>query len=120
MANKITKKEVINAMLANEVIRSNSEWVDYLKNELALLDKKSAYRQEKAAEKQIANAELKASVIASLSDKGQTVTEIHSNGSFPADTSPQRITYILTQLVKDGIVEKNIEKRKSFYRIASE
>ena len=122
MANtKITKREVINAMLKNEVIKVNDDWVSYLENELELLDKKSAYRQEKAAEKQVANAELKASIIASLSDdKGQTVTEIYSNGNFSADISPQRITYILTQLVKDGIVEKDIEKRKSFYRIASE
>ena len=117
---KVTKRDVINAMLANEVIKSNPDWVAYLKNEVELLDKKTAYRQGKAAEKQAINAELKASVIASLTDKGQTVTEIYSNGDFSADTSPQRITYILTQLIKDGIAEKVVEKRKSFYKIASE
>lgn len=42
MANKITKREVINAMLADVNVKANATYVAYLENELTLLDKKES------------------------------------------------------------------------------
>ena len=50
MANKVTKREVINSMLANEVIASNEMYVAYLQNELKLLDKKAEKKGKSAEE----------------------------------------------------------------------
>ena len=43
MANKITKREVIGMMMKEEVVKANPTYVAYLKNELALLDKKAQW-----------------------------------------------------------------------------
>ena len=118
MTNKITKREVIMAMLDNEVIKANTEWVDYLKNEIDLLNKKSEYRKGKQAEKSAIYAELKAKVVEKLTDKGQTVTDIWKSDAEFNQYSTQRVTYALTQLVKDGIAIKTIEGRKSLYKLA--
>ena len=46
MANKkMTKREVINAMLAVESISANADFKGYLENELALLDKKASNKK---------------------------------------------------------------------------
>ena len=45
MANKITKREVINAMLNEVFVQENANYKAYLENELALLEKKSSKKR---------------------------------------------------------------------------
>jgi hypothetical protein len=116
MEKKMTKREVINAMLANEVVSANEVWVGYLKNELALLDKKSA--NKKPSKTQVANEGIKDTIVKVLAESGKrmTVTEILASGEFEALTTTQKISALLRQLVEvDGKVVKTIDKKKSYF-----
>ena len=76
MANKITKREVINAMLNEGFVQENANYKAYLENELALLDKKAA--NKKATKTQEENVSIKAEIKAVLTAEGATVTEIQA------------------------------------------
>jgi hypothetical protein len=120
MEKKMTKREVINAMLANEVVSANEVWVGYLTNELALLDKKSA--NKKPSKTQVANEGIKDLIedVLSASDKALTVTEILASGVFEPLTSPQKISALLKQMVEAGKVIKTVEKKVSRFSVVSD
>lgn len=120
MEKKMTKREVINAMLADEVVKSNKVWVDYLTNELALLDKKSA--NKKPSKTQVANERVKDLIedVLSASDKALTVTEILASGVFEPLTSPQKISALLKQMIEAGKVVKTVEKKVSRFSVVSD
>lgn len=120
MEKKMTKREVINAMLANEVVSANEVWVGYLTNELALLDKKSA--NKKPSKTQVANEGIKDLIedVLSASDKALTVTEILASGVFEPLTSPQKISALLKQMVEAGKVVKTVEKKVSRFSVVSD
>jgi hypothetical protein len=118
MANKITKREVINTMLADEVIKANEMYVAYLENELKLLDKK-AQKKGKSDEELAEIDRLKGLVVATLEQisKG-TVTEIQKANSELGTLSNQKVTSLVSALVKDGVVIKFTESRKSVFTLA--
>lgn len=120
MEKKMTKREVINAMLADEVVSANKVWVDYLTNELALLDKKSA--NKKPSKTQVANEGIKDLIedVLSASDKALTVTEILASGVFEPLTSPQKISALLKQMIEAGKVVKTVEKKVSRFSVVSD
>ena len=76
MTNKMTKRDVINMMLADINIKANETYVEYLNNELALLDKKTS--NKKITKKQEQNENIKAIILEVLNTINGTVTEIQS------------------------------------------
>ena len=116
---KITKREVINMMLADEVIAGNEMFVSYLKNELELLNKKA---EKKATSKNAEeNEKYKVVILAVLSsaDKAMTVTEIQKSNVELGELSNQRVSAILKKMVEDDkTVTKTTESRKTVFRIA--
>lgn len=117
MANKVTKREVINSMLANEVIASNEMYVAYLQNELALLDKK-AQKKGKSDEELAELSRLKSVVTETLAIVGKgTVSEIQKANSELAELSNQKVTSLLKSLIEEGTVVKTVEGRKSIFSL---
>lgn len=119
MANKITKREVIGTMLADEVISSNEMYVSFLKHELELLDNKRNRKAE--SPNAIENSEIKDIILETLAKIGKgTVTEIQlADSRIGLDKyRNQRISAILKKMVEeDYTVMKVTENRKSvFYR----
>lgn len=119
MEKKMTKREVINAMLANEVVSANEVWVNYLTNELALLDKKSA--NKKPTKVQEANEGVKDTIVDVLTENGgkMTVTQIIASGKFEPLTSPQKISALLKQLIEAEKVVKTVEKKTSYFAVST-
>ena len=116
--NKITKREVINTMLADEVIKANATYVAYLQNELKLLDKK-AEKKGKSEEELKEIARLKEVVSSTLATIGKgTVSEIQKANSELGDLSNQKVTSLLKAMIEDGVVIKTIESRKSIFSLA--
>lgn len=117
MANKITKREVINAMLVDENIKSNATYVDYLTHELELLNNKKANKKETA--KQAENKTYKDLIVAYLTKNGKsTISDmVHNIAEFDGFT-PQKVSALLTQLCDAQIVVRVEEKRKPYYDIA--
>ena len=118
MANKITKREVINAMLANEVISANSTWVAYLENELALIEKKAA--NKKSTKTQEENKGIKSVILDTLASIGSgTITDIQNANSDLAKLSNQKVSALVRQLVETGEVVKTTDKKKSIFSLAT-
>lgn len=118
MANKITKREVINAMLANEVISANSTWVAYLENELALIEKKAA--NKKSTKTQEENKGIKSVILDTLAFIGSgTITDIQNANSDLAKLSNQKVSALVRQLMETGEVVKTTDKKKSIFSLAT-
>ena len=115
MANKITKREVINMMLADATISANETFKTYLEHELELLDNKKA--SKKATQNQEENEDYKAIILKVLGkiERG-TVTEIMKADETLSELSNQRVSALLRQLKEnEGKVDKITEGRKSVF-----
>ena len=115
MASKLTKREVINMMLAEENISANEIYVAYLKHELDLLDNKA--NNKKATKNQEENKFYKVIILETLEkiEKG-TVTEIMKANETLSELSNQRVSALLRQLKEnDGKVDKVTENRKTIF-----
>ena len=117
MANKITKREVIGMMMNEEVVKANPTYVAYLKNELALLDKKA--QNKKATKTQEQNVGIKATILEVLATIGSgTVTDIQNGNEELSALSNQKVSALVRQLVESGEVVKTVDKKKSIFSLA--
>lgn len=118
MANKITKREVINTMLQDENIKGNEMYVGYLTHELELLDKK-AEKKGKSDEELAEIARLKSLITDTLTVIGKgTVSEIQKANSELAVLSNQKTTSLLKALKEEGAVIRATEGRKTIFFLA--
>ena len=117
MANKITKREVIGMMMNEEVVKANPTYVAYLKNELALLDKKA--QNKKATKTQEQNKGIKTTILEVLATIGSgTVTDIQNGNEELSALSNQKVSALVRQLVESGEVVKTTDKKKSIFSLA--
>lgn len=115
---KITKREVINKMLADAHIQANEEFVAYLTHELELLDKK-AEKKGKSEDELKEIARLKDVVAGAIGTIGKgTVSEIQKANEELGDLSNQKVTSLLKAMIEDGVVIKTVEGRKSIFSLA--
>ena len=121
---KITKKEIVTMMLANEVIAQNEMFKAYLENELELLKKKS--ENKKATKNQEQNVEIKADILEVMAHMApSTATEI-MNAVKSVDTvkyatlTNQRVSALLKQLIEDNKVVKSVDKKVSKFALVTE
>ena len=118
MANKITKREVITTMLADENIKGNEMYVGYLAHELELLDNK-AKKKGKSDEELAEIARLKSLITDTLATVGKgTVSEIQKANSELGDLSNQKVTSLLKALKEEGVVIRATEGRKTIFSLA--
>lgn len=116
MANKITKKEVIEKMLSEEMIQNNEMYRTFLEHEKELLEKRAGAK--KPTKTQVENEALKAKIveILSASEKALTATEIISKGGL--GITNQKATAMLTALTAEGKISRGTgEKRKTVFSI---
>lgn len=115
MTNKITKREVINAMLAEETISANATYRGYLEHELELLDRKAA--NKKPTKNQQENEGIKEEILANLTEEGVTVTELMKRSAVLGEQSNQKLSALLKQLKDEGKVTKSTEGKKSVFAL---
>lgn len=118
---KITKKMVVEMMLADEKIVANEVFKAYLENELELLKKSE---NKKATKNQEANVEIKADILEVMAHMApSTATEI-MNAVKSVDTEKyatltnQRVSALLRQLIEDNKVVKSVDKKVSKFALA--
>ena len=116
MANKMTKKEVIGMLLAEEVISANSTYVDFLTHELELLNKKAS--NKKATKTQVANESIKADILSALADGRKTISDMIKTSPALADLTNQKVSALVRQLVADGLVVREVEKKVAYFSLA--
>ena len=118
---KITKREVVEQMLADSNIASNEVYVAYLKNELELLKKKS--ENKKATKNQTENVEIKEVIIEVLGRIGkgrageiQLAVQATDKEKYATLTN-QRTSAILKQMIDEGTVVKTVDKKVSTFSL---
>lgn len=118
---KITKREVVEKMLADSNINSNEVYVAYLKNELELLKKKS--ENKKATKNQTENVEIKEVIIEVLGRIGkgrageiQLAVQATDKEKYATLTN-QRTSAILKQMIDEGAVVKTVDKKVSTFSL---
>ena len=125
MEKKFTKRNALTLMLSLSEIQADERLVAYCENELRLLDKKNVSTGEKKlTEKQTQNETYKTAIVEylqeiapehkSISEIWQGVPELAEN----AEMTGQRISALLTQLIKANLVVRVEEKRKAFFKVA--
>jgi hypothetical protein len=120
MMNKVTKKDMYNAIKAIEAVAANEDMVAFIDHEIELLNKKY-HGKKKATKTQEENVGIKNTICATLAslDKAVTVTELQNANSELATLSNQRVSALLRQLVDAGEVVRTTDKRKSYFSISA-
>ena len=110
---KITKREMYEAIAeaAKTGAACKYDAVDviaFCENEIALLDKKAIKAKERAATKAAEGDALTAIVADALTDEFQPIADIAAVvATKDAEATVSKVTYRLTQLVKNGVAEKS-------------
>ena len=119
----MANKKMTNAMAletAIEVLREDNQYnevVEKLQKMLAQVNKKSSANKKPTAT-QVENEELKVKILAHLKtvDK-QTVSEMMKTVPDLAELTNQRVTSLVTELYKEGKVEKKKKKRRAYFTL---
>lgn len=112
---KLTKREMFEQIKANYAL--TEEEVTFIDHELELLAKKNASGDRKPTANQKENEVIKASILEALADGEQkTVTNVVK--ALGGVYTNQKISALMRQLVADNKVEKVVDKRKSYFKIA--
>ena len=120
---KFTKRNALTALLALSEVQADDRLVKYCENEIALLDKKNG-TAKKPTEKQTQNEGYKTDILdylSSVAPAHKSIAEIWTGTaslSENADMTGQRISALLTQLIKAGSVVRVEEKRKAYFKVA--
>lgn len=113
----MTKKEMFNEILA--VVADNAEMVEFINHEIELLNRKSS-AVRKPTKNQLENEGFKADIVDYLKDADapKTIKELQTAIPSLADLTNQRITHLLTDLVKAETLTKNYVKKTPYYSVA--
>ena len=111
---KMTKREYINRILTY----AHDEDKAYLEHELELLDRKNSGERKPTA-KQVANEGIK-SAIAEWMEQGVSYDAATITKTCPAceGLSVNKVSALLTQMGKDGVLTVTEDKRKKIYALA--
>lgn len=113
----MTKKEMF-AEIRN-IVADNAEMVAFIDHEIELLNRKSS-GERKPTKNQLENEGFKADIVDYLKDADapKTIKELQTEIPSICGLTNQRITHMLTDLVKGGTLEKNYVKKTPYYSIA--
>jgi DNA-binding HxlR family transcriptional regulator len=114
----MTKREMF-AEIRNAVI-DNAEMVAFIDHEIELLNRKST-SPKKPTKTQVENDAFKAVIVDYLTevDAPKTIKELQTEVAELDGLTNQRITHMLTDLVKAGMLTKEYVKKTPYYSIAA-
>ena len=118
MSKKMTHKDYFSALLNMAEVKAYPGMEDFINGRISALEKKAS-APHKETEQDKAKSGIKASVMEFLSanpGKQFTITQMLKQiKDLPAETSNQRMTSLVTQLVREGEVDRVVEKRVSYF-----
>ena len=117
---KLTKRDRFEALLKLSEVQTDPAMVEFINHEIDLLVRKNA-GDKKPTANQIANDGYKDIIFAEMTanpDKLYTVTDLIKNVDGLGDLTNQRVSALLRQMIDVNKVEKIVDKRKSYFRMA--
>jgi hypothetical protein len=125
MEKKFTKRMALETLLTLSDVQADTRLIAYCENELRLLDKKNVSSGEKKlTDKQVQNNNFKSCILeylGAVAPEHKSISEIWDNVhelSSCDEMTGQRISALLTQLIKAGKVVRVEEKRKAYFKVA--
>lgn len=120
----MTKKEMFTALLSivdGSSAENKADLIDGLNHEIELLDKKSMTPRKPTAT-QLENETFKTAIVDYLTrvNMPKTIKEMQSEIVGFAELSNQRISHLLTDLRKAGIVARTYVKKVAFFALGKE
>lgn len=117
MEKKLTKKEKFAMVM--EYVTDNAMLVEFLQNEINLLEKKSSSSAK--SKNQVENDSIKEKILETLinnSDRQFTITEFQNEFEEFAISkySNQKMSALFTQLLNDNKILKVVDKKKSYFK----
>ena len=114
---KVTKREYYGMILRMAEVQGRQDLVDFINHEIELLDKKAS--NKRLTKVQVENENIKGIIIETLENLGKAVSisEMQEANEELAEFSNQKISALLTQLVKNGKVARVEDKRKALFKI---
>ena len=113
---KITKRDHFNTLLALEEVKANADLVAFINHELELLDRKNASGEKKMTATQVANESLKEQLVEEMEDNRlYTISEMLKVLPCCAELTNQKVTRMISDLVKDNKVIRTEDKRKAYF-----
>ena len=118
MANKMTKQDYFNQLLAIKEVSANEGLVGFINHEIELLAKKSGKSGQTKTQKEN-EVILKTIVECLATDRTpMTITELQGAYTELANFSNQKLSALMKKLVDNGTVTKTIDKKKSYFVLA--
>ena len=113
----MTKKEMFTEI--RNIVADNAEMVAFIDHEIELLDRKSN-SPKKPTKTQVENDAYKAEIVAYLTeaDAPKTIKELQAEIVSLNGLTNQRITHMLTDLVKAETLTKEYVRKTPYYAIA--
>ena len=118
---KMTHKDYFTALLDMPEVQNYPGMTEFIEGRITALEKKAS-APKKESEQDKVKSGIKADVLAFLSaneGKKFTITQMMKQvPNLPAEISNQRLTSLVTQMVRENEVERVVEKRVSYFTIA--
>lgn len=113
----MTKREMFTEI--RNIVADNEEMVAFIDHEIELLERKSN-STKKPTKTQVENDGFKAEIVAYLTevDTPKTIKELQTKIPSISGLTNQRITHMLTDLVKAGTLTKEYVKKTPYYSVA--
>ena len=118
---KVTKRErfeMIKEIVLNAGLENEAEMVEFLDNEINLLNKKRASGAKTATQKE--NEVLVERLYEVLAEIGRpvTISELQKENDEFGAMSNQKVSALMKKLTDAGKVDKTVDKKKSYFSIA--
>lgn len=115
----MTKREMLTAIANVAEVAANQEMVDFLNHEIELLNRKSS-SSRKPTKNQLENEEFKTLILDHLAfvEKPKSIKELQTEIPEISELTNQRVTHMLTDLVKSEKLTKEYVKKTPYYAIA--
>lgn len=112
---KLTKKDYFAKL--REIVIDNPELVSFIDHELELLANKASKSSQTKTQKE--NETIKEVIVATLTELGKyaTITEIQNANTELSELSNQKMSALLKQLVDNGTIKKQIDKKKAYFGV---
>jgi hypothetical protein len=118
MANKMTKREKFERLLAMAEVKGDKISVEFIEHELELLAKKNS-ADKKPTKAQEENKGIKDAILDGMEEnRFYTITEIMKEIEACKELSNQRVSALVRQLKQDGLVIRKEEKGKAYFTLA--
>lgn len=116
---RLTKKDKFNMLKEIVVDLGNEMLVEFIDNELLLLEKKSSKSTQ--TKTQVENEKIKDLIVDMLVELGKpvSITELQKSNDNLGILSNQKISSLLTQLKEENRVVRVEEKKKAYFTVAS-